>query len=205
MSFAATLCTPVEQLLNHGLAQSASAQDAAAALEGRCLDIIAEGAPARLRLAVESGRLRVTLSEGGDADVTLRGGPLTLMRLAGPDGEHLIRDGTLRLIGDAELAGHFHRLLRLCRPDLEDELARLLGDPLAHGLAEMARAFGGFGRQAADALGRSVAGYFTEEQRSLPTRVEVEAFCADVDRLVDDVARAEARLLRLGAMERALD
>ena len=53
-----------------------------------------------------------------------------------------------------------------------------------------------FSLRTAESLSRSVGEYFTEERRTLPTRMEVEEFFSDVDRVTNDVERAEARVAR---------
>jgi ubiquinone biosynthesis protein UbiJ len=43
----------------------------------------------------------------------------------------------------------------------------------------------------------NAAEYLQEESRAVPAALEAEAFYSDVERLRDDVERAEARLVRL--------
>ena len=114
--------------------------------------------------------------------------------MAGPQPEAAIRGGAVHIQGDAEVAQAFSELLRAAQPDLEEELSRVIGDVGAHQVGNAARAALGFGRRAIDTLTQNVAEYLTEEGRDLPTRIEADEFCADVDTLRDDVARLEARL-----------
>ena len=85
------------------------------------------------------------------------------------------------------------------QPDLEEELARVVGDVAARNLANLARGFLDFGRKAGRSLAGNVSEYLQEEGRDLPTTTEAEEFLAGVDRLRDDVERLEARLARLGS------
>jgi ubiquinone biosynthesis protein UbiJ len=101
------------------------------------------------------------------------------------------------MTGDTDVANQFRDLLHMARPDLAEELARLVGDPLAHQFGNLARGFADFSLRTAESLSRSVGEYFTEERRTLPTRMEVEEFFSDVDRVTNDVERAEARVARL--------
>lgn len=189
---------PLEQLINRGIGLSSTAAALARALAGRCMEIRVDGTPVALRLAVADGRVQLSgAPAAAPADATLAGLPLGLARMLGGDPEAPIRDGDVRLSGDHEVADLFRELLRHARPDIEEELSRVLGDPLAHELGAVAREFARWGQRTAASLARSTAGYFTEERAMLPTRVEVEEFYRAADQIANDVERAEARLARL--------
>lgn len=188
---------PAELLINRGIGLSSTAQAMAAALEGKCLDVRLDGTPLALRLSARDGEVRVTGTGEGAAAATLAGSPLAMIRLLSGDPQALIRQGDVRITGDTDVANQFRDLLHMARPDLEEELSKLVGDPLAHQVGNLARGFADWGARAAGSLSRSVGEYLTEERRTLPTRVEAEAFYRDVDRVANDVERAEARLSRL--------
>jgi ubiquinone biosynthesis protein UbiJ len=101
--------------------------------------------------------------------------------------------------GDAEVAQAFSELLKHARPDLEEELSRVVGDVAAHQIGNIARSALAFGRRASDTFARNVAEYLQEEGRDLPTRIEADEFIAGVDAIRDDVDRLEARLVLLEA------
>ena len=52
-------------------------------------------------------------------------------------------------------------------------------------------------RRARASLARSVGEYLTEEGRDVPPAAELEVFLSDVDRIREDVDRAESRLALL--------
>lgn len=188
---------PIELLINRGIGLSSTAQAMAAALDGKALDVRLDGTPMALRLTAQDGQLRVTAPGESLAVATLSGTPLAMLRLLGGDPQALIREGEVRMTGDTDVANQFRDLLHMARPDLEDELSKLVGDPLAHQFGSMAREFTQWGLRAAESVSRSVGEYLTEERRSLPTRTETEEFYRDVDRVANDVERAEARLALL--------
>jgi ubiquinone biosynthesis protein UbiJ len=195
---AAMLFRPFELLLNRGLAQSTSAQGLAAGLEGRILALTLEGTPLDLRLAVSDGRLRVTLPDGAAPDATLAGTPLALGALLRSDPQAAVRAGDVRMSGDTEIAARFQELLRFAAPDVEEELARLVGDPVAHEIGSAARAFGTWTAAARRTVARSTSEYLQEESGILPTPAEIADFGRRVDALVNDVERAAVRLRMLG-------
>lgn len=141
--------------------------------------------------------LDVQASTDQEPDVVIEGSLITLARMAGSSGESAIRDGSLSLTGDAETASQFQQLLKLAQPDLEEELAGVVGDVAAHRLGEVARGLGRWGRDARRTMGDNVREYLQEESRDAPSRYEVERFSSEVNTLRDDVARIEARLSRL--------
>jgi ubiquinone biosynthesis protein UbiJ len=89
------------------------------------------------------------------------------------------------------------KLLKLARPDLEDELAKWVGDIPANALGRIARGATAWLARAATALRLNATEYLQEESRAMPASLEAQAFYADVERLRDDVERAATRLARL--------
>lgn len=195
--FAELLLRPFEQLLNRGLEQSTSAQALARELEGRVLALSVEATPLDLRLAVRGGRFALALPDGAAPDASISGTALSLGRLLREDPQALIREGAVRFGGDTEMAARFRALLGFAVPDLEEELARLFGDPFAHGIGNAARGLAAWGQAAGESLGRSASEYVQHEARVTPTAGELADFAGGVDELVNAVARAEARLAAL--------
>ena len=115
-------------------------------------------------------------------------------QLAGAKPEAALRSGAVHIEGDAEVAQTFSELLKHARPDLEEELSKVIGDVAAHQIGNAARSVFAFGRRAADTFTQNVAEYLQEEGRDLPSRTEAEEFVAGVDKLRDDVDRLEAKL-----------
>ena len=184
--------------LNRNVAQSAKARALVAQLDGRSLSLTLEGTPLTFAMRVDGEQIHLS-DERVDADAQLSGTPLALLSLVGARAEGTLRAGAVRISGDAEIAQKFRDLLRQAQPDVEEELARLVGDVTAHQIGSFARGLAGWGRKAADTFATSVAEYLQEEGRDVPTRIELDEFLHDVDRLRNDVERIEARLRRLTA------
>ena len=197
LPFSGFALRPIELLVNRGIGLSSTARAMTVALEGKSLDVRLDGTPATLRLSARDGQVHVTPAGEAPATATLAGSPLAMVRLLSGDPQALIREGDVRISGDTDTANQFRDLLHMARPDLEEELSKLVGDPLAHQVGNLARGFADWGTRAAESLSRSVGEYLTEERRTLPTRAEADEFYRDVDRVANDVERAEARLNRL--------
>jgi ubiquinone biosynthesis protein UbiJ len=193
------LLTPFESLLNRNIAASTPARGQLAALAGRSF-AIESGVPAgpslRVRLAASTDAISLTRDDV-PADATVTGTPFALLAMLArrADGQGATAGVTIR--GDAEVAQLFERLIRHARPDLEEELARVLGDVPGHFAARFARGAIAWTRAAGDSFARNIGEYLTEESRDLVPRSELEPLLDGIDRAREDVDRAEARVALL--------
>ena len=188
---------PIEVVLSRGIRRSTTAAQLCERLDGRALAVQLDNTGIGLRIRAKAGKLQVTAPSEGNTDAIITGGPLSLKRLLGSDPEAAIRDGSVKISGDTQIASEFRELIRFAQPDLEEELSRLVGDAIAHRLGKMTKDFRGWAQRARNSLARSTVEYFQEESRDLPAPAEVQEFCQQVDRLANAVARAEARLNQL--------
>jgi ubiquinone biosynthesis protein UbiJ len=186
----------VERELNRLVAESTAAAELLEQLDGASFAVEIEGLRITVVLRAQGQRLRLT-AEGGAATAVLRATPLDLLRLVNAEGVSGVKRTQASLTGDLQVAERFSNLLKLARPDLEDEVARWIGDLPAHALGELARGAGAWATRALAALRMNAAEYLQEESRALPAALEAQAFFADVERLRDAVERAAARLARL--------
>ena len=191
------LLRPVVSLVNRRISMTTPARELCADLEGRVFAIRVSNTSLAAYVRVEAEAVALSGEYTADPDVVIEGSLLSLASLPGPGGEQAIRDGIVKLTGDAEDAAKLQRLLYFGRPDIEEELSGIVGDVAAHELGEIARAIGRRSRQATEIMQQNVGEYLTEESRSLPTRREVDEFAARVNTLRDDVARLEARLRKI--------
>jgi len=231
MSVTPSWLAALEALLNRRIEESPRAREAARRLEGTALELDIERLRV-VRVTVRGARVLIeaTRREAGEGlsadaasadqrpcDVRIRGTPGSLLGLglrfsgvAAPQaraGGAVGADGNapgngVRIEGDAEAAARFRELLREARPDPEDELARLIGDAPARGVARLARAGLGWMARGRRALGDNLVEYLTEERRALVGRGELEEFLLEVDRVRDAADRIEARLRRLESLGR---
>ncbi|NJO12276.1 MAG: sterol-binding protein, partial [Gammaproteobacteria bacterium] len=146
---------------------------------------------------IEAGQVQLSQGAGSSADATISGTPLMLLALLGRDPAQQMRSGSVRIGGDAQIAQGFQALLRAARPDLEEELSRLVGDVTAHQLGNLARSLASWGEKSAATVAQNVSEYLREESRDLITRTEADEFLAAVDAARDAADRLEARIARL--------
>lgn len=191
---------PVASLLNRNIRSTTPARDLCQQLAGKTIVIrLRDTALAMYFTISDNGDSAITLSADAESepDVVITGSMLTLARMAGDSGEQAIRDGTLDLTGDADVAQAFQTLLGFAAPDVEEELSGLIGDVAAHRLGEVARSVRNWGRAAHSTMSSNIREYLQEESRDVPSRYEVDSFASQVDSLRDDVDRLEARLNQL--------
>lgn len=188
------LTEAIENLLNRNLGQSPRARERCAALKGRRLRIVVHDLGLQIGFESLGDTLRISRQAEGEFHAEVAGSPINLLALAGPQPERLLKSGAVQVSGEVELLQQYRDLALLLRPDLEEELARLIGDSPAHRLAGLARAALAFGRRSADTAVRNTAEYFAHETGDLVPRAEAEEFLAEVDRLREDADRATARL-----------
>lgn len=189
--------TVLESVLNRNIAASSAAQALCQRLMGKRLAIRFSGTPLTLFFHSDGERMALNTASAEPASATLTGTPLSLLQLAGATPEAALRSGAVHIEGDAEVAQTFSELLKQARPDLEEELSRVIGDVAAHQVGNAARSALGFARRAADTFAQNVSEYLQEEGRDAPSRTEADEFITGVDKLRDDVDRFEARLALL--------
>lgn len=194
------LTQAIENLLNRNLPRSPRAQALCAALSGKRVRVEARGLA--WVLTIESMNTSVKLTKGDDgeppADAEISGTLLNLAALAGSHPEEVIQRGDVSISGDAEIAQQFRELAMLLKPDVEEELSRIIGDTPAHQALRFVRMATGFGRRAAATGVRNVAEYLAHERRDLVPRAEADDFYRGVERLREDLDRLEARTRLLG-------
>lgn len=203
-SLAGLAAAPVQLVLDRGVERSTAAASLCRDLDGRTLQIDPGSEALAGFFAVADGTLRYRPGIAEAPDATLLGTPLSIARLAGPDPEAVIREGDVEVRGDADVAEAFQYLLKMVRPDWEEELSRVTGDVVAHEAGRFVRGVGEWLQVAGDSVARSTGEYLTEESRVLATQAELDEFCDAVDALSAAVDRAEARL-RILRNEQASD
>ena len=190
----------LESLLNHHISESTAARDQLLALAGRSLAVHVVGTGLILRLDAGEEQLRIGVM-GGEVGETVTASisatPLTLLQLLRSSTVTNYSASGAELGGDTETAEVFAELLRLARPELEEELSHLVGDVAAHGSSQSAQRLVGWGERSLDAFTMNTSEFLQEEIRQLPPRLEVERFNREVERLREDADRVAQRVDRL--------
>jgi len=189
------LTQSIENLLNRNLPRSPRAQELCESLKGKSVRIEAHGPGWRLDCESLGSSLKLTKSAAAarEPDAGIAGSLISLAALAGSHPEDVIQRGDVTIRGDAEVAQKFRELAMLLKPDVEEEMSRLVGDTPAHQAMRLARMAAGFGRRTVETGMRNMAEYLAHERRDLVPRAEAEDFYRGVERLREDLDRLEAR------------
>ncbi len=210
----------VEALLNRWIDSSPPAAAHARRLNGTSLQVDIVGVTA-LRAALSGTRLTLSAQAKPSAvpagpaapqfdaqaprpaDCTVSGTPLALLQLLRGDARRNAVSAGTRIRGDAEIANSYRELFALARPDLEEEVARVIGDLAARRMSRLARALGTWLAATRRTAGENVAEYLQEEGRDLVGRTELDEFLRGVDDTRETADRVDARLVRLERQLRA--
>lgn len=189
----------LEQALNGYLALDPEGAQRLAGLQGRVICIELAGFGTRLYLIPGPRDIQLCGDYAGAPDCVLRGSPLALARMGmTPRKEDQLFSGTVQIEGDTHLAQEFGDLIAGLEVDWEEQLARLIGDPVAYRVGSGVRAAGRWVGHTRQTLTLDLKEYLQEEGRLAPTRYEVQEFMHAVDTLRDDVERLAARIERIG-------
>jgi len=194
MSALEPLLRPLAAMINRQVTAKSPARELCSELDGRTFALRVPDTSLAMYLSVETDRVILSDDYVDDPDVIATGSLISLARLAGPAAEDLIRDGSIDISGDADVAGQFRKLLSYGQPDIEEELATVIGDVAAHGIGNFVRGVSGWSREAGATMQQNISEYLQEESRTVPARHEADEFRAEINSLRDDVARFEARL-----------
>lgn len=104
--------------------------------------------------------------------------------------------------GAADLAETLAFVLRNLHWDVEDDLARCVGDIAARRLGQCSRAALAGASQAAWNLAQNFAEYFSAEKSLIIRQADVAAFTRRADALAAEAARLEQRLMQLDTVSR---
>jgi len=186
----------IQAMVDRNVAGSPRARELLALLDGRSLRLDVRFTPWQLLAVASGGRLSLSRT-GGQPDVTVSGSPLSLLSMLRENPQEVIRRGDVRVDGDGTLAERFQELAELLRPDLEAELAQVVGDVPAHGIGAFVRKALDYGQQVTRTGALNVGEYLAHERGELVPRAEAQQFIEGVDELRETVDRLAARVERL--------
>lgn len=180
--------------LNHLLARSPWARERLLPFAGSRLRIEGGALPDLMLAIGHDGHLAEALADE-PPQLILRLPADLFARLAREGREGVMRG--VRIEGDAELADALGFVLRNLQWDVEDDLARWVGDIAAHRLVGGARALAEQQRRFAASLAGNLGEYLTEEAALLITAARYRPLSAEIAELRDRVERLDKRLKRL--------
>ena len=189
---------PAAAALNHLLSGQAWARERLRPFAGKRVSFRLAPLPDLRLLILDSGLVDASMPRGDapdDLTVTLKSGALPLLLARD---EAALRE--VALAGPADLASTVQALFRDLEWDAEEDLSKLLGDVLAHRVADAARGMLAWQKEAALRLGQNVGEYLTEEQAMLAPGAEATVLARGIRTAAEDCERLERRIDRLEAL-----
>ena len=108
-----------------------------------------------------------------------------------------IFSGEVKIEGDMDTGRNFQELFAKLEFNLEQQLARLTGDNMAHDISRFFRAGQNWSKESIETFRINASEFLQEETRDLPAGPEVDIFYAQVDKLRTDFDRLQSRIERL--------
>jgi len=195
------LPTPVLGMLeiafNRALQLDEEALERFIALQGKVIGIELQGLGVVFYLLPTTDGVVLSADHPRQADVFLRGKPFSLLHTAATSDRSRLFDGDVSIEGDAELGQKVQQIFQFLDIDIEEQLARVVGDVAAHQLGSIVRSVNSFFSNAAGSFFSDLSEYLTEESRDLVSRNEMQLYFSDVDVVTADVERLQQRVQRL--------
>jgi ubiquinone biosynthesis protein UbiJ len=163
-------------------------------LAGKRLRIVVHHTPLHITAIATNGQLQLLLADTTAADATLSGTPLGMLALTREAPETVIRRGDVQLSGDAEAGARFQELLQLLRPDLEEMLARVIGEIPAFAAGRVLQQTLDYGRSVLRTGALNVGEFLAHERGVLVPRAEADPFLQAVDELREATDRLQSRV-----------
>lgn len=189
------IAASLEVTLNRFLRLDPDSAPRLAALDGKTVAIELEGLNQQFYLRFAVDTVQVTDRDDGTAVLWVRGTPLALFQQW--RNESLQDRNRITVEGDSDVARKFQRLWVGMDIDWEDQLAKGLGDPIAHQLGNVWRSFRSWGQRVSAVVAANSTEYLQHELGALPPSHAVEQFLNDIDILREDADRLAARIERL--------
>lgn len=198
MSLIAPFLKPLQIAINRFLAMDPESDRQLARFENKVIEIQLQPPGISVYMILGAGGLDLLDELDGEPDTRMIGSPLQLGLMGLRDtGTRALFSGDVTIEGDIQLGQEFQRFLKQIDVDLEEPVAQVFGDVIAHQLGETTRNLAAWSRESLASFEANLSEYLREETHTLPGSFEVDHFNRDVDTLRLDTDRLEARVKRL--------
>jgi len=184
-------------LLNRSLVDATPAKSLLTSLEQKSLAInvvLSQSAePIRIRFLIEQQKFCVLMDQE-PATTSIRGTPLSLLKLSGLQLLSSLTTQSTHIEGDVEVARRFELLFKSLHFDVEATLAEKIGDKPAYIVNQVAKRGAAVLMRQLRSVGRQACEFLIEEAQLLTPTAQVQHFSRKTARLRDDTQRLQARL-----------
>ena len=195
MDFAQAFSASIEAALNRYISLDPEALFRFAPLEGKIIAVEIIGLNQTLCLFPSTDGFLVLSDFDGEADATISGTPVALIKLGlADDPKDLLFSGEVTLSGDTRLANQFSRLLSQLDIDWEELLAQNVGDIAAHKVGNVLRSVNHWFKRSTGSVSLDAGEYLQEEVHLSPSNAELRKYIRQVDEVREGVDRLAANI-----------
>ena len=164
-------------------------------MRGKIICLHISGLDLKLYFLPDQNDVAVMGCYAGEPDTTIKGAPITLMRLGTSNNSaKTLLETNASISGNTQLGAEFSRILSEVDIDWETLLAKYVGDMVADQAGRIAYIGTEWVKENQQTMQSSTSAYLTEEAGLLPAEEEVNHYLDQVDALRMSVDRLEARI-----------
>lgn len=186
----------LEKAIQYALSMDQNSPNQLQALEGKVIEIIIEPLEIHFFIAIHDQQLKLLDRHLDKPDTIIRSSPLGLIRLSflpASKARSLFND-KIKLLGDVETGQRLKKLIDELDIDWETHMAYFTGDVVAHQLGSLVRKGLAFKDKLTSSFKSNTRDYIQEELRLLPSKEETDDLFNDIDALVMQVERLQAKM-----------
>ena len=193
----------LESALNRYLSLDPNSAELLAPLAGKVIAVNIQPFDETIYLCPSNDAIQLLDQFPGQTD-TLLTGSLSALGLMGLSSSPMraIFSGEVKIEGDISTGQQFQELFAKLDINLEQQVARLTGETIAHNISQWFRAGRDWSKESVETFRLNAAEFLQEETRDLPAKAEMDIFCRHVDELRTDFDRLQSRIDRLENLQR---
>lgn len=185
----------IEQGIATALRLDPHTRDALSSIEGKVIRVEVTSPAITFHLIVLEGEVDVEGGFDGEPDTTISGSAGDLLSLRSKN--DAMYTGAVKISGDMATGEQLRHLINNLDIDLEEVVAPITGDAIAHQLGRLGSQLGSWFSETSSSLKTNTSEYLQEEAQVLAPNSEVNRFCTEVDELREFYDRLEARISQL--------
>lgn len=171
----------IEDSINHYLECDTEAQEHLTSLEKKTIALELTNTKTVLFVSIVQNKIRLSTDLTTQANVTLRGTPLSMMNLLLQKNKTIPQH--IHIEGEIHVAQQLQRISSEFQMDWTSYLAEWIGDIPAYHIGKIVRGIKSFGSAIKTSLESNAVDYVQHEKNLLPTQTDIHAFCKQVDDL----------------------
>ncbi len=195
MQLSTSILASIETSLNAWLTLDGNTLPKFNNMQGKIICLHISGLELKLYFLPDQNNIAVMGNYEGEPDTTIKGAPMTLMRLgtSSHSGKTLL-DSDASIEGDTHLGAEFSRILSEVDIDWEGLLSNFVGGMVAEHVAQAAYDSSQWVKEKKQSMHSKTSNYLTEEVRLTPAEEEINHYLDEVDDLRMSVDRLEAKI-----------